>query len=208
MSYMIHCLRGKHLTDLLKHGECKISNIFFFFLNFCAPSLFHTFSLILTATLQEKWFQLRTAAERDWLSPCYTIKWERWDGIWSQVCLLPKELHLFTTSHETRQTEKWYSLSSKPKNVLWKHFSVLELLAIAALGHKERGWPGRGADRKSLVCKISFGLSLYDLVPFLLCHCLSLSTLHVPLSPWAHELVSPGVFFYFSENLNFVAKCA
>lgn len=68
---------------------------------------------------------------------------------------------------------------------------MLELLAIAALGHKERGWPGRGADRKSLVCKISFGLSLYYLVPFLLCHSLyQLCTYHCPREPmssWAQE---------------------
>lgn len=71
---------------------------------------------------------------------------------------------------------------------------------------------GRGAGgvegwAEFLVRTLSFGPSAYCLVPLLLCHSLLLWALHISLSLWACELMSPRVFFYFSENFKFTVKC-
>lgn len=89
-----------------------------------------------------------------------------------------------------------------------KHFSVLEPLTPTVSCHEERGWQNRGADcRKSLICKLSAGLSCTTLCPFCLPFSLAVNFSHIvaQLSLWACEPMN--FFFYFFENPKFMDKC-
>lgn len=130
----------------------------------------------------------------NWLSQCHTIKWERQDlkpGLSASKIIASFD---YITWNRKVSKVACTLLCSKPKDVLWKHFLVPKLLALAAPCHKERAWQGRGAGWQQGSCLQALsGLSVVLLcaisaLPFSLAINFSHSRrLGEPVSSWAQE---------------------